>query len=242
MARLSDPFREFPKAIEAEFQRGLDHMYQADAPQPAIVVFEEILERFPDLAVVHAALGLCFQRIEDSGRAMDSFRRALELAPEDARNHLYVADLYFARERFDQAERGYRDVIERDPLSDHAYERLGHIALQRGDAEEAARWLGRVATLRPEDAAARLSYGRALLARGELDQAQAQFSAVLEKDARNVEALLRLGMVHLEQQKRQHDPERARALGEQAARCFEQVLDLQPQNAFAARMLKSLKP
>ena len=242
MARLNDTFREFPKAVEGDFQRGIDLMDRADSPQQAIVAFEEILEKFPDLAVVHAALGLCYQRIEDAGRAMDEYHRALELAPEDGRNHGYVADLYYSRERFDKAVESYRAAVERDPLNDHGYDRLGQIALQRGDAPEAARWLKLLTVVRPDDPAARQSYGLALLAQKEFGAAEREFNSILERDPRNTEALLRLGLLNMEWQSAEKDPGLKASYGEKAARYFEQVLDLQPQNVLAARMLKSLKP
>ncbi len=242
VARLADAFRDFPKSVEADFQRGLDYLEKYDAPQQAIVAFEEILERFPDLAVVHAALGLGFLRLEDTGRAMDELTRALELAPEDARNHLYLADFYFSRERFDRAAEGYRAAIARDPLADRAYERLGEIALQRGDAEEAVADFKAVVVLRPSDLGSRQRYAMALLARGDLDLAERELGAVAEKDPKNAEVQLRLGMLNADRLKRERDPARAKVFGERAVRHLERVLDVQPQNTFAAKLLESVKP
>ena len=52
---------------------------------------------------------------------------------------------------------------------------------------------------------------------------------------------MRMGMLHMEKRKREEtNPEKARALGEKAAGYFEKVLDLQPQNVFAAKMLQSI--
>ncbi|MGC4114881.1 MAG: tetratricopeptide repeat protein [Myxococcales bacterium] len=241
MARITDPFHEFPKAIQSDFERGLESLEKLDAPQQAIVAFEEILEKFPDLAVVHAALGLCFARLDDSGRAMDEFNRALALNPEDPRNHLYVADLYFSRERLDRAAEGYKAVLLRDPLSDRAYERLGAIAAQRGNAAEAAEWLKLLVVLRPGDLQARHSYGMALLGSGSLDAAGREFDLILQKDAKNIEAMLRSAMVDVARFKREKDPALASAARERATKRLEQVLDLQPQNVFAAKTLQELK-
>ncbi len=240
MGRLNDAFREFPKAVEEDFQRGLLYMEQADSPQQAIVTFEEILDRFPDLAVVHAALGLCYLRIENAGRALDEYRRALELAPEDARNHLYLADLYSARDRFDKATEGYLAAIERDPLSEHAYERLGNIALQRGDAAQASKWLKYLVVLRPDDPSARHAYGMALLSSGAFEDAEQQFRFLIERDPKNVEALLRLGILYGERSRREKDAALAKVHADKAAEYLETVLDLQPQNVFAARALQAL--
>lgn len=242
MARITDPFREFPKAIENDFQRGLDALEKTDAPQQALVTFEEILEKFPDLAVVHAALGLCYQRIDDSSRAMEEFRRAIELAPDDPRNHLYVADLYFAKERLDRAAEGYRAVLERDPLNDRAYERLGAVALRHGDSGEAAGWLKTLVILRPDDLDAHSSYGMALLGQDALDGATKEFEAVVAQDPKNTEALLRLSLIDVERSHREKEPAHAEAARARAVSRLEKVLDLQPQNSFAAKALEQLKP
>jgi tetratricopeptide (TPR) repeat protein len=242
MARITDPFREFPKAIEPDFQRGLEALEKLDAPQAAIVAFEEILEKFPDLAVVHAALGLSFYRLDDTSRAMDEFRRALELAPEDARNHLYLADLYFSKDRLDRAAEEYRAALERDPLSDRAYDRLGAIAQQRNNPAEAAGFLRTLVVLRPDDNQARYNWGMALLADGQLDAAAREFTAVLSREPKNVEVLLRLALVEVERSRREKDPGLANAARERAVKQLEQVLDIQPENVFAAQTLQKLRP
>lgn len=240
ISRLNMPFREIPKVVTEEFERGLNYM-QYDAPQQAMVTFQEILQKFPDLAAVHAALGLCFQRIDDASRAMEEFRYAIELSPKDPLNHLYLADLYFTKERYDRAAASYQTVIEQDPLNVHAYERLAQMSLQISDFAAAERWLKRLIALRPADQRARLSYGAALIGQEKLDQAEAVFQQLLDEDAKNVEVLMRMGMLNMERRKREEtNPERARRLGEKAAGYFEQVLDLQPQNVFAAKMLQSI--
>jgi tetratricopeptide (TPR) repeat protein len=241
MARITDPFREFPKAIEGEFQRGLDLLEKMDSPQQAIVAFEEILERFPDLAVVHSALGLAFQRLDDTARALDEYRLALERAPDDPRNHLYVADLYFSKERLDRAHEGYLAVLDRDPLSDRAYERLGAIASQRGNPEEAAKWLRFVTVLRPDDLPAKQAYAVALFQAGSYDASSREFEAILKAEPKHVEAMLRLALVDVERSRQERDPAAASAARARAVKRLEEVLDLQPQNVFAAKTLQDLK-
>lgn len=240
ISRLNLPFREIPKVVTEEFERGLGYM-QYDAPQQAMVTFQEILQKFPDLAIVHAALGLCFQRIDDASRAMEEFRYAIELSPKDPLNHLYLANLYFAKERYDRATASYQTVIEQDPLNVQAYERLAQMAMQTSDFAAATLWLKRLLTLKPADKRAHLSYGAALIGQEKLDEAEAVFQRLLDEDDENVEVLMRMGMLNMEKRKREESsPEKARRLGEKAAGYFERVLDLQPQNVFAAKMLQSI--
>ena len=240
ISHLNLPFREVPKVVADEFERGLNFM-QVDAPQQAMVTFQEILQKFPDLAGVHAALGLCFERIDDSSRAIEELKYAIELSPNDPLNHLYLADVYFAKERYDKASEGYKKVIEQDPLNTHAYERLGQMALQISDFTNAVSWYRRLITLKPSDQGARIAYGASLTGSGDFDGAEAVYAGILKENPKNVEVLMRMGLLFLERRKIQEgNPEKSRALSAEAAKWFEKVLDIQPQNGFAARMLQSL--
>ncbi|MFY0576011.1 hypothetical protein ACN28S_18090 [Cystobacter fuscus] len=44
--------------------------------------------------MVHALMGLAWQRLDDAGRAVEEFKRAIELAPADGKNHFYLGELY----------------------------------------------------------------------------------------------------------------------------------------------------
>src|SRR5439155_8960695 len=99
MDQIADPFAAFPQAARPTLEQGIQWLQVADVPQQAIISFEEILHDWPDLAVVHALLGLAYQRIDDAGRAVDELKRAIELAPDDGKSHLYLGQLYLSHQR-----------------------------------------------------------------------------------------------------------------------------------------------
>lgn len=115
------------------------------------------------------------------------------------------------------------------------------MSLQLSDFAQAETYYRRLVTLRPQDDSASLAYGAALTGAEMLDEAETVYRGLLRKNPKNIEVLMRLGMLHMERRKREEtNPEKAREWGAKAAVFFEKVLDLQPQNVFAARMLQTL--
>jgi tetratricopeptide (TPR) repeat protein len=241
MRRLTDPFRELPKGVEADCDRGINFLEQMDAPQDALVTFAEILEKYPDLAAVHALVGLCQHRLDNAGAAVEEYRRAIELAPDDARTYVYLGDVYFAHQRYDLARTAYEQAIDRDPLSTSAYARLAQIATTHNDAAEAAKRLKVLAKLLPKDPSVRLAYSEALLQQNDLGGAERELLSAESIDAKNVEVLQRLGMLFAQQAKVAADTKSKKELEQRATRYFERVLDQQPHNLLAAKMLKDLQ-
>src|SRR6185295_13058688 len=133
MDQIADPFAAFPQAARPTLEQGIQWLQVADVPQQAIVSFEEILHDYPDIAVVHALLGLAYQRIDDAGRAVDELKRAIELQPDDGKAHQYLGELYLSHQRPKQAREELERAIKLNPMLDIAYYRLGDLALERRD-------------------------------------------------------------------------------------------------------------
>lgn len=241
MSQISDPFIRFPKAAEARWEQGLAWLQAYDVPQQAIVAFEEILRDYPDLAVVHALLGLAYQRLDDAGRAVEEFKRAIELAPDSGRNHFYLGELYLSRQRPEPARAAFERAIALDPLLDEAYLRLGDLALERRDIQGATTHLRILTFLQPDAVAPRGKLALALQLAGDYPAAERELRRVLEKDAENVEFMLRLGLLNADRRNHASRPEERVRATEEAARWLRRVLELQPENAVASRALESLR-
>jgi tetratricopeptide (TPR) repeat protein len=241
MDQMADPFAGVPKAAERKLEQGLAWLRDADVPQQAIVTFEELLRDYPDLPVVHALLGLAYQRIDDAGRAVDEFKRAIELAPEVGRTWFYLGELYLARQRPEQAREAFEKAVALNPLLDDAYLRLGDLELERRDVAQARDHFRILTALQPESAPARGKLALALQLMGDYPAADRELRKVLDKDPENVEFMLRLGLLHAERHLRASQaPEREKAASE-ASRWLRKVLEAQPDNALASRTLDSLK-
>lgn len=240
MEQIADPFARLPKSARPRLEQGIEWLDRQDVPQQAIVAFEDILRDYPDLAVVHALLGLAYQRIDDAGRAVDELKRAIELAPEDGKNHLYLGELYLSRQRGRQGEAELETALAKNPLLDAAHARLGDLALERGDLAKACEHFRVLVLLQPAASAARGKLALALQATGDFAAADHELKAVMDKEPENLEFMLRLGLLHAERHEKAKRADERKAAAAEASKWLQEVLKAQPDNALASRALESL--
>ena len=242
MESISDPFAGIPKAAQPKLDDAIAWLHTYDVPQQAIVQLEEILRDYPDLALVHALLGLAYQRLDDAGRAVDELRRAIELAPAHGKFHQYLGELYLSRQRPDQARAELEKAVQLDPLLDEAYSELGDIAFHENDLEAAKRSYRTLTFLLPDAVGPRGKLALVLQAQGDFAGAQRELRSALDKEPDNVDLQLRLGVLEAD---RARDPAAPRAERDRAAQEAEKwlrkVLEAQPDTAVASRALESLQ-
>jgi Flp pilus assembly protein TadD len=241
MNQLADPFARFPQAAESKLEEGMRYLQEMDAPQPALVAFEEILRDYPDLAVVHALMGLAWQRLDDAGRAVEEFKRAIELAPTDGKNHFYLGELYLSRQRPEAARQYLEKAVELNPLLDLAWFRLGDIHLERKDLKAAHEAFRVLTHLQPDQAPPRGKLALVLQLEGDWAGAERELMHVVEREPDNLEFTLRLGILFTEQARQSTRPEERREAKAKAEQWLGRVLEAQPENAVASRALQQLK-
>ncbi|RKI20158.1 tetratricopeptide repeat protein [Corallococcus sp. AB030] len=241
MNPLADPFQNFPKAAEAKLEEGMRYLHELDAPQHALIAFEEILHDYPDLAVVHALLGLAYQRLDDAGRAVDEFKQAIERAPQDGKNQLYLGELYLSRQRTEAARTAFEKAAALNPLLDLAWFRLGDMRLEARDLDTAKEAFQVAVTLAPDSAAARGKLSLVYQLQGDYAAAQRELKAVADKDPENTEFALRLGLLYTEEAQKARRPEDRQKAANEAERWLGKVLETQPDNAVASKALQVLK-
>jgi tetratricopeptide (TPR) repeat protein len=241
MAQIADPLARFPKQAQAQLDKGIAWLEQNDVPQQAIISFEEILRDFPDLAVVHSLLGLAYQRLDDAGRAVDEFKRALELNPEDARSHYLLGELYIARQRPQAAKEHFEQALQRNPTLDEAWLRLGDLAIDRQDLVTALTCFRTLTFLSPEQAGPRGKLALVYQLQGDWPGADRELKRVVDKDAQNLEFVLRLGVLHAERCLKAKESTERKAAAAEARKWLAKVLEAQPENALASRALESIQ-
>ncbi|MCP3144598.1 tetratricopeptide repeat protein [Pyxidicoccus xibeiensis] len=241
MEQIADPFAGIPKTAEAKLEEGLRYLNDLDAPQHAILAFEEILHDYPDLAVVHALLGLAYQRLDDAGRAVDEFKQAIERAPRDGKNHLYLGELYLSRQRPDAARTAFEQAVALHPLLDVAWFRLGDLHLERRDLNAAREAFSVAVALTPDAVPPRGKLALVYQLEGDYAAAERELRHVVEKDPENMEFSLRLGLLFTEQAMKSSRAETRKTASGEAERWLGKVLEAQPENAVASRALQQLK-
>jgi predicted O-linked N-acetylglucosamine transferase (SPINDLY family) len=101
--------------------------------------------------------------------------------------------------RLAEAERGYREILQREPGHADSLHMLGVIALQAGDLASALALVGRAVALRPDAAVCRNNLGQVLERLGRDDEAARCYEAAIELDRGYAEAHNNLGLVRSRQ-------------------------------------------
>ena len=71
-------------------------------------------------------MGVLFKRIKQYDKAVEYFRRALEIYPKDSDVLIQIAEIYRITNKYDEAIKYYRKAIEINPQNYKAVGFLGH--------------------------------------------------------------------------------------------------------------------
>jgi Flp pilus assembly protein TadD len=113
------------------------------------------LERSPDSAALHHALGLLLVREKRTGEALGELARAVELAPDDPQlAYVYAIGLNSTGET-ERALAVLRKAHETSPSVRPVLVALVTLNRDRGSLDEARRWAEKLVELSPDDPAAR---------------------------------------------------------------------------------------
>jgi predicted O-linked N-acetylglucosamine transferase (SPINDLY family) len=113
---------------------------------------------------------------------------------ESAERAFAVALDHHRAGRLAEAERGYRDILQRQPQHADSLNLLGVIALQTGNLEAALTLVQRAVALRPDAAVCRNNLGQILERLGRDDEAARCYEAALELDPSYAEPHNNLGL------------------------------------------------
>jgi len=102
-------------------------------------------------------------------------------------------DSYFAKSNYYSAIIEYRVAVQLDATSGEARKKLGSAYLRVNDSQHALQEYVRAADLLPDDLDVQLTAGRLLHLAGQFEEAKSRARMVLQKDPRNVEAVILLG-------------------------------------------------
>jgi len=99
----------------------------------AIVELEGIVAANPRELQARLLLSRMLEATQQSDRALQLQRDALELDPYNARIHYEIGALYLGLDQLDEARSALRTSLDIEPQQPNAYLQLGHIALESSD-------------------------------------------------------------------------------------------------------------
>ena len=106
--------------------------------------------------------------------------------------HLARGDTYFSRQQYREALIEYRNVLRIEATNPRAIRQLGLAHYQIGELGQAFRYLRKSQELAPDDLEVRGKLGNIYLVGRKLKEAREQAAFVLEKDPKNLDALILL--------------------------------------------------
>lgn len=110
-----------------------------NAADDAVALAREWVIGAPDNAAAHRWLGLALQQQGQATLALASIETALTLTPEDADLHLLRAGVLLATRDLSAAVAALSRTTALDPNQFNAYVMQAHLAVARGDLDDAQR-------------------------------------------------------------------------------------------------------
>ncbi len=117
-------------------------------------------------------LGVALCAAGDPGASLAPFERAVRLAPDLFKAHLYLGDALNRLGRFEEAEAQLTEAVRLQPGDVEARRALGAVLMARRKPGEAEPHLAEAVRLQPDDAEARRLLGMALAVRGRPEEAE----------------------------------------------------------------------
>jgi spermidine synthase len=105
--------------------------------------------------------------------------KKIDVMPNKAASHLYLANLYYTKGMPDEAIANYYKSLEISPYSAEAHSNLGAVLVQQGQIEKAIEHLTEALEITPGNAPAHNNLGYALMQQEEWDKAIKHFSEAL---------------------------------------------------------------
>ena len=153
-----------------------------------LTLWSKTVKSSPHSSVAHGSLGHAYQQLGRLDEAIEEYKRAIAIYPDDYKAHYNLGVVYDQQGALDKAVQSYQRAIRINPAYPNAHFNLGIIYQHQGLPDKAIEQFRKVTELDPADFEARNNLGVALAIQGNLGQAIGEWEKVLEIDPRNQSA------------------------------------------------------
>ena len=163
-----------------DFERAAEHLRRLSQRQPEnpevwyllgkvhMKLSEEALSKLsaldPNSVWVHEISGEVMESMKNYDGALLEYKKAVEVAPQQAGTHYHLGNAYWSLNMWDAATEQFRAELANDPSNCTAQWKIGNIILeQHGDSTEALKEVQKALDVCPDLTVARVDRARALI-------------------------------------------------------------------------------
>ncbi|MCR4391625.1 MAG: tetratricopeptide repeat protein [Candidatus Acetothermia bacterium] len=176
----------------AELYRSLGRYVQADTE------YRQAIEAKPDFVAAYTGQGDAAMAMELYARAIEAYRKGLELQPGSVTLKLKLAGAYVKGRQYQEAKPLLEEVLAREPENVTALTLMGDLLLAQGDAQRAIVQY-EAAYKRNPTSEVQIKLAGGYFAAGRLEDAKRRYQDVIKQFPYRAEAYVGLGDVYLQQ-------------------------------------------
>lgn len=178
----------------AALQRGIDAYTKKDYAT-AVKEFKRsvgIGRSSPYAADAAQYLAMSYLQVDDAENAIKAYKSAFQIDPYRDDIHVKLGNLYFSREKYEEARAEYAEAVRLNPGTVNRYS-LGQALIELGRFSEAESQYSEIQRLAPREAGGYLGMGQAYSRQGKHAEAIRQFKEAASRDVDLYEAYAQMG-------------------------------------------------
>jgi len=152
----------------------------------------------PDYLEAWSELGKALTKVKDFVGAIDAFKKALELSPENEALISSIGYNYLYLEDWNNAEQYYKMLTAKDSLSYEGNVHLGFIYQKKGDVDTAIRYYKRALKSKPDDATTMGTLANLYDKKGDTDKKIEYLKMAVEAAPDNYRFKFQLGSAYID--------------------------------------------
>ena len=181
----------------AMFDKG-NLLIQQEKYDEALEIFNEFLEKFPEIYQVHLNIGSCYLKKGDLDKAEAEFRLVLDKAKEtlgdytqdpqaSLRAFTALGEVYIQKEDFETAQKYFSQALEISPEDEVAAYNVGEVFFSHQQTNDAIKYFELAIEIKPDWSQPFYKLGYVYLNKGDFDKSLEYFNKFIEMDPDNPE-------------------------------------------------------
>lgn len=161
----------------------------------AISQFQQVLKKKPNSLAAYASIGEIYLELNDKKKADEYYRMAIQQIPQSGEDYLLMAVGYSQLGQPEKVSECFSRALRTEPLNINIRLAIANEYFIRKMYAEAYRHYSIIARLAPNSSVAPIGMGKAMLGKGDLEEAKKQFTRALSlvpQDSPEREDLLKM--------------------------------------------------